>query len=95
MRGQRRQVRDVASGRKREARYGIFLSIHHKKDEKHVMLHKLPCDTYVEHSAKPPAPGTYTLSKDHTKLEKAIEDASKLSLNWHAGIRTCQACWKK
>ena len=95
MRGQRRQIRDMASGRKREARYSVFLSVHHRKAEKHVTLHKLPCDTYSEHKAIPPRSGTYTLHKDHSKLDKAIESASKLALNWHAGIRTCKECWKK
>lgn len=93
MRG--RQIRDTASGGRREARYGVFLSVHHRKEEKHVTLHKLPCDEYVGHIAKPPAPGTYMLHKDHSKLDKAIETASKLSLNWHARIRTCRECWKK
>ena len=91
----KRALRDVSAAGKREARYGVFLNIHHRKDEKHVMLHKLPCSDYIEHTKKPSVAGTYTAHKDHANLDKAIEHASELSLNWHAGIRTCRECWKK
>lgn len=90
-----RQIRDTSAKGKREARYGVFLNVHHRKDEKHVTLHKLPCSDYVEHAVKPSAAGTYTLRKGHSRFNEAIKDASRLSLNWHANIRACRECWKK
>ena len=90
-----RQIRNMASGGKREARYGVFLNIHHKKNEKHVTLHKLPCNDYIEHIKKTPAAGTYALHKHHVNFDTAVKDASKLALNWNANIRTCKECWKK
>ena len=93
MRG--RQTRDTSAKGKDEAKYGVFLNVHHRKEEKHVTLHKLPCNDYIEHSLTPPAAGTYTAHKVHSKFDEAIKSASKLALNWHANIRTCKECWKK
>ena len=91
----KRQTRDTSAKSKNEARYGVFLNVHHRKDEKHVTLHKLPCDDYTENSLTAAYGDAYTLHTAHSRFDKAIKDASKLSLNWHANIRACKECWDK
>jgi hypothetical protein len=90
----RRQVRGAESMGGREARYGVFLNIHHKSADKHVMLHKLPCFDYRHLCAKGANPGTYISHKDFVHFHEAVKKASKWSLDWHAHIKPCKKCQK-
>jgi len=91
---ERRQIRNTSSMSKREARYGVFLNIHHKGIDKHITLHKLPCFDYRHLCGKGPNPGTFISHKDFTHFHEAVKTASKWSLDWHAHIKPCRKCKK-
>jgi len=94
-RHQLRKLRNIASMGKREARFGVFLNVHHAGAQKHVMLHKLPCVDYRHLCAKGANPDTFISHKDFRHFHEAIAHASRLSLDWHAHIKPCKTCRKK